>query len=325
MDPNYVQNLRYKLQKRMRRVNGADSQVLHAVVQQFWGYINSNSIFLGILEKIEHNIPEEIQGPAINIPTGNLSGPFYPEDEKGLVALSYLVLKGCIERSSKDSEINAGLIYSLENSLSNASDLFKSLFVEPLYDYLDEQLDDQRAILALLRKYKHKCEWFQRDKLFELWKNNTQKGERLLAMHLYEYLHDQGLDFSIEPQSISGEADLVAAQKSDDPLIADVKIFNAPNKKSYIAKGFTQIYRYTRDYSEPFGYLIIFNTSNSDLKLVLSHQEQSTPFVVYNGKTIFMLTIDIYPIEATASKEGKLKTVQITEKDLVKVIEETEQ
>ena len=47
--------------------------------------------------------------------------------------------------------------------------------------------------------------------------------------------------------------------------------------------------------------------------------------MVYNGKTIFMLTIDIYPIEATASKEGKLKTVQITEKDLVKVIEETEQ
>lgn len=325
MDTNYVQNLRYKLQKRMRRVNSAEHQVLHAVLKQFWGFIHSYPVFVGILEALEHCIPDDIRGPAINIPSGGLREPFYPEDEKGVVALSYLVLKDCIERDSKDTEIKIGLGYDDTNSLSTATDLFKSFFVEPLYDYLDEQLDDQRAILALLRKYKHKCEWFQRDKLFELWKNNTQKGERLLAMHLYEYLHDQGLDFSIEPQSISGEADLVAAQKSDDPLIADVKIFNAPNKKSYIAKGFTQIYRYTRDYSEPFGYLIIFNTSNSDLKLVLSHQEQSTPFVVYNGKTIFMLTIDIYPIEATASKEGKLETVQITEKDLVKVIEETEQ
>ncbi len=83
-----------------------------------------------------------------------------------------------------------------------------------------------------------KCEWFQRTKLYEAWLENTQKGEKILALHLYEYMHDQGVDFSIEPTSASGEADLVSAQTSDEPLIADAKIFNPAKSKgkNYIAR-----------------------------------------------------------------------------------------
>ena len=200
------------------------------------------------------------------------------------------------------------------------------MFLEPLYEYLDEQLDDQRAILALLRRYKHKCEWFQRKHLFKSWEDNTKIGEKLLALHLYEYLHDQGLDFVIEPSSVSGEVDLIAAQKSDEPLIADVKIFNPEKGKGtdYIARGFNQIYLYTLDYNEPFGYLIIYNTSGQDLRFVLANQEQSTPFVVHNNKTIFVVTIDVFPYETSASRRGRLKTVEITEEDLIRIIGKSE-
>ncbi|RCV64829.1 hypothetical protein C5S53_06820 [Methanophagales archaeon] len=89
---------------------------------------------------------------------------------------------------------------------------------------------------------------------------------------------------------------MIAAQKSDEPLIADVKIFNPEKGKGtdYIAKGFNQIYLYTLDYNEPFGYLIIYNTSGQDLRFALANQEQTTPFVVHNNKTIFVVTIDIF-------------------------------
>jgi hypothetical protein len=108
-------------------------------------------------------------------------------------------------------------------------------------------------------------------------------------MHLYEHLHDQGLEFSIEPASASGEADLVSAQNSDDPLIADAKIFdtNKSKGKGYLVKAFQQIYRYTVDYTKPFGYLIIFKTCEEDLRLALTNSEQLTPSVTYNNKTIF--------------------------------------
>ena len=47
---------------------------------------------------------------------------------------------------------------------------FRKQFLEPFYGYVDENIDDQCAILYLLKKYKHRCEWFRREKLFKLWK-----------------------------------------------------------------------------------------------------------------------------------------------------------
>lgn len=45
---------------------------------------------------------------------------------------------------------------------------------------------------------------------------------------MYAYLFDQGLDFHIEPQSVSGEPDLVAPE-----LVLDAKLFDgqARNKR----------------------------------------------------------------------------------------------
>jgi len=134
-------------------------------------------------------------------------------------------------------------------------------------------------------------------------------------LNLYEYLHDQGLDFMIEPFSVSGEVDLIAAQKTDDPLIADAKIFTSRKGKTDFARWFNQIYIYTCDYNEPFGYLIIFKICEEDLRFALTNQTQSTPFVIHNNKTIFLITIDIFPYEAPASKRGLLKAIEINEQD----------
>jgi hypothetical protein len=246
------------------------------------------------------------------------------DNELENAAASYFVIKTCVESGDQRVEATVGFTYHRGTNLNEGLEYFKSLFLEPLYEYLDEQIDDQKAILALLRRYKHKCEWFQRDHLFTLWSEDTKRGEKNLALHLYEYLHDQGLDFVIEPSSVSGEVDLVAAQESDEPLIADVKIFNPEKGKgtAYIAKGFNQIYIYTLDYNEPFGYLIIYKTCEEDLRFALANQEQSTPFVIHNNKTIFLVTIDIFPYESSASKRGPLRTVEITEEDLIRIIEE---
>ena len=219
------------------------------------------------------------------------------EDETKNAAFAYMILKKCVESDSRNIEALIGLKMIFEQDHDKALKAFQTAFVEPVYEYLDEQMDDQRAILALLRRYKHKCESFQRRRLYDLWDSDTTKGERSLAFHLYEYLHDQGLNLTIEPYSESGEVDMVAAQNSDDPLIADAKIFN-PEKgkgKPYICHGFHQIYQYTLDYNEPFGYLIIFKTSPEDLKFALTGQEQSVPLVVHNHKTIFLLTYPFTP------------------------------
>lgn len=317
MNSDYIQNLRYKLQKRVRRLNSLEQCFFHGGLRQFWGFLRSHSSFQGILDDLEARFPG---APATCKKIVEEHVDILGETETEHAAISYCILRHCATVGDEECEWQIGHAYTNGGGgMTGTFEQFRVLFLEPFYEYLDEQLDDQKAILALLRRYKLKCEWFKRDELHKQWSDNTQRGEKHLAMHLYEYLHDQGMDFTIEPSSVSGKADLVAAQNTDDPLIADTKVFN-PAKgqgKSYIVKGFAQVYRYTVDFNEPFGYLIVYLTGEDDLRFALNHTSMSTPFVVHNNKTIFLLTIDICPHEKSASKRGALQPVEITEADMI--------
>lgn len=320
MNTEYIQNLRYKLQRRTRRVLSSDYVIYHSALRQYWKFLNENVVFSSILntltcrlDLVKNDVDEIINHNGKNITIDN---------EEQQILVSCLLIQECVKQNIESIEAKIAQSYTLGSHLNGLVEFFGKLFVEPLYEYLDEQLDDKGTILSLLRRYKHKCEWFQRDNLLRLWQDNTQKGEKLLASNLYEYLHDQGLDFKIEPSSISGEVDLIADQHSDDPLIADVKIFNPDKSKgvSYICSGFRQVYQYTLDYNEAFGYLVIFNTSATDLRFALRDSSQNTSFIIHNGKTIFFLIIDISEYEKSASKRGQLKTITITEEQLIQHI-----
>jgi hypothetical protein len=319
MNTELVQNLRNKLQRRIRRLNAVSQHHFHSTLRQFWAFLHGQPILLGIIDQLLPRFPD--LGTLVEKQTKSRE-VVACDDECQNAAFAYMVLRKCVESDHFNAEVLIGLNLTYERSEDSGLKAFRTAFVEPLHEYLDEQMDDQRAILALLRRYKHKCESFQRRHLFDLWNGNTAKGEELLAFHLYEYLHDQGVNLTIEPYSESGRVDMVAAQNSDDPLIADAKIFNTEKDKGkpYICHGFHQIYQYTLDYNEPFGYLVIFKTCPEDLKFALAGHEQSVPFLTHNHKTIFLLTIDIFPHEKPASKRGYLKSVEITQDDLVRSV-----
>ncbi len=125
-----------------------------------------------------------------------------------------------------------------------------------------------------------------------------------------------------EPSSASGRIDLLSAQTGKDRLVADAKIFNPESSQNttYLAKGFRQIYDYTKDYNEPFGYLVIFKTCTDDLSVSMPQQESSIPFITYNNKTIFFVVVDICEYEETASKRGKLKSYELTSAELIEAL-----
>lgn len=319
MNSDYVQNLRYKLQKRFRRVNSSGWEAYHWNVKQFWDFLASHSLLAGILDDLDGR-GAEYKTNAQSVVDGQA---WLAESELEAAYIGRFVVCSCVSSGKDDKEIMIGHSYpSAGSKHQGAAELFTAYFVEPLYEYVDEQLDDQRAILALLRRYKHKCEWFQREDLYGLWESNAKQGEKRLVFHLYEYLHDQGLDFFIEPASASGEVDIISAQTAEEPLLADAKIFN-PGRgadRGYLAGGVKQLYTYAVDYNEPVAYLVVYKTCPEDLRLALTDQSSATPFLVHNNKTIYIAIIDIYPHEKPASKRGALKAVEITESDLVKII-----
>jgi len=321
MDSEYIQFVRYKLQKRQKRLNTADSQSFHWTLLQAWGFLQENQITKGILDDLERRFPACEQDGEKTIAGHPQVGRTESEND----AICYWVTKKCVISEKQDIEIRVG--YSLAHNVKHddAIEAFRLAYIEPLFDYIDEQIDDKRMVLVLLKKYKHRCEWFRRAEMFAKFKDNTNQGEKILARDLYEYLHDQGLQFHVEPESASGRIDLITSQTGKDRLVADAKLFNPERGQDcgYIIKGFRQVYEYTKDFNESFGYLVIFKTCARDLSVPTEHQESSIPFIIHNNKTIFFVLIDIFDYTESASKRGKLETYEITPQQFVDSLTKT--
>lgn len=314
MDPLFVQNLRYKLQKRVSRLNSVDSQVFPSSLAQFWRFFDRQPVFVGIIEGLLAQFPN-IADVAEALLHGN---EWRAETEEEAAAAGYSVL-----RLTGDRRDNAFYLLGSgsTSNLNDALDEVRELYLEPFYEYVDEQLDDQRAMLALLLRYKHRSEWFHHERLFALAQEETIRAERRLALDLYGFLYDQGIDFMIEPSSITGEVDLIAAQNTPDPLVLDAKIFDGDSRgKAYLRKGFAQVYTYTQQHNEPFGYLVIYKTTDRDLRFTLRRAAE-IPVVVHNHKTIFMITVDIFPYDKSVSQRRPLQAIELTEEELTGMLD----
>ena len=311
MESVFLQNVRYKLQKRVRRLNGADFESFLFLLKAFWVFFDHSPLLTALAQELVAKVPEYMD--TVNRTGGGQM--FFGENEAESAAIGYGVLRKLADHDRPDALSG----FCTPGDFDKMLDQFRAHYLEPFYEYFDEHLDDRLYVLHSLLRYKQTCEWFRREHLFDMAISDTKRGERRLAFNLYEYLHERGLEFSIEPTSASGEADMVAIQQgSREPLIADAKIFNpgASKGKPYLIRGFHQVYRYTCDYNEPVGYLIIFNMCDRPLRFLLKAASDAIPRVVYNHKTIFLLEIDIYPYAEPASKRGRPDSIDVSEEDL---------
>ena len=174
----------------------------------------------------------------------------------------------------------------------------------------------------MIERFKMKVEWFRREDLYSLYSENTLVGEASLDAELRAGLFDGGIDFPFsQPLSPSGQADIVASLDSDDPLVLEVKVFDPDRSRgiSHLKQGFHQITRYSQDYNQIMGYLVIFNCS--DRQLIITPDESSQPEfpprIHYSGKTFFVVPIDIHPDTSSASREIPARRVQISSADLI--------
>ena len=327
MNYDLLQGLRLRLQKRVRSLNSSSYQRFHSQLRQFWHFLRSEPLLANSMDALDVTMAhmEKAVSPILN-ESDEFSGDSYDvlnvDTEHEYIAVCYFILKACCsDAKNKMKEVEIGLTLGGGSKLNESLDNFRDLFLEPFYEYLDENLDTTHAVLALLRKYKHRCEWFHRERLLNQYLADTQHGEDCLARDMYEYLFDQGLNLYIEPRSESGRIDLITDQVGEDRLVADAKIFDVDRNKSKsnIVSGYRQTYDYMKDFNEPVGYLVIFKTSEHDLQFSLPGLDQKTPFLIYNGKTIFFITIDLHGYSQSASKRGQLKAFEITEKDLISI------
>lgn len=312
-----IKNLRLKLQKRFGYLKVADSDSLLPELARFFAFVDSEPLLSSATLEIASSypdIPREIQaalGPVQSAHGLGITGSTHPENATiGLIA--------CRNVLASDHSRLPFMAYvgPHRKTFNEAVQLFVERYVRPYYEELDERIDSGDAVLGELIHAKHLIEWFRRVEFYGAYAGNTQRGEKQLGLKLYEILFQRGLEFSIEPTSASGEADMVASQQSAHPLVADVKVFDPERSKNsgYIQKGLRQVHTYTQDYNVALGYLVIFTPTAKRLTLELS-AENGIQMWQMNGKTVFLVQVDIFPHEQTASQRPapEIETIAASE------------
>src|SRR2546425_793424 len=171
MNADYLRNIRFKLQKRVRRLNGTqDVEQFWYRLKRFWAFFDADPILIGAAEELSAKVPESTKWAEQIFQGQGVVG----SSEEESAAMGHQVL-----RRFADSTNPLNALYDLGLDPAEHSqklDDLRSLYLEPFYDYVDERIDDRSFILFALVRYKHLCEWFRRENLYNTWKQYTTKG-----------------------------------------------------------------------------------------------------------------------------------------------------
>ncbi len=312
-----LENLRSKLQDRRARISACSHQEFLSYSKQFFAFVEQTPALKAVVTELlarntetAKRAEDELRGPI-----RYASGPaFLGETEEAAATTAYVNW-----HAFADQELPLAFVMDAAGGVQGSLKSYRQWYVEPLFDYLNEALQDGSLVLATLIRYKHKVEWYRRAEVLALYESDTARGETLLKKHMFEFLFDQGLPFHVEPKSASGEPDVVSLNNSEQPFIGDAKVFNGSNR-AHIKTGFHQVHRYCSDYNKAVGYLIVFNVSEKQLRVDL-RSSGGIPQFEYSHKTIFLVSIDICEHVGTASARGIPETVSISESELVREIE----
>jgi hypothetical protein len=309
-----LQDLRFKLQKRIARLDGVGPDGLGNELIRFFDFFDSNVVLRACGESLHKTFPTiEAQIDEALKKQEMIEGVTEAES----AAIARVVLRRLTRPD--DGRFHFTQYVHFTGSISQMLERFRETFLTPFYEYIDEHIEDRNVVLAELIRFKHLAEWFRAKDLWDKWKSDSRSGERHLAFSVYEFLYEQGIDFHIEPASASGEADMVSSQGSATPLVADVKIFDPDSGRnsSYIKKGIHQVFHYLQDFHQPIGYLVVFKGTAKQLDVQISgNSTVEVPFFTVGDKTIFLIQIDIYPHPESASKRPIPEYEVISENEL---------
>ena len=311
-------DLRVHLQQRRDRVHMTDPLHFETELQLFLQFLNENPYFRALLRTLDASGETDFEHWR-DARTSRLRT--FPPSETARAKLCLGILKECAYDPHERASAEWAGQFTLRGDLEESIERLNEAVLDPLVYYLEDRIDDTGNVLYLLQRFKLKAEWFRQQELQEKYRKNTASGEKTLDRVLREALFDGGVDFPFsQPDSPSGRADVVSLDDSDDPLVLEAKVFDPGlgKGKSHLRQGFHQVLRYANDYQQDVGYLVAFNCS--DNHLVWPSEDSSDgefpPRVVHDGKTFFLITIDIGIDRKPASKEKPGRRTVISREDL---------
>jgi hypothetical protein len=332
MDSQLIQRTRYLLRARARRCQKCTEMHFRSSCKQFVNWMNNHPIISAILQTA--TIPDSrFMADLEQAANGQGYTMFHgPDDIDVHFAHCLEVLKRATSDAAKDDHkfrsiagFTAGKSMMDLRSTNDAIEIIRGEVIEPILEFIDERLDSRNAIIGILKKYKQRCEWFYRQRMRDFVDQNLEgkSGERALMIDLNSYVHQESLEFFVEPASASGEADVVLRDSDGRYIVIDGKYIDEKSShasiRTKLASGFHQVYRYCHDYDEPLGYLVVFIRQSTRIRLECE-QSDGLNYLQIGGKIIYFIEIFISD-EPSASKSGVATEIVLTKEELVKTEE----
>jgi hypothetical protein len=148
---------------------------------------------------------------------------------------------------------------------------------------------------------------------------DTRKAEQVYEADLRRFLFSEGINMPFsQARSASGLSDVLTDLDTDDPLVCEMKIYDADNRgKRHLASGINQALQYASDHSKQVAYLVIINLSGRPLTLPSEDDPKIwPPRISVAGVRVYLIAVRALPT-ASASKQGRPAPVNVTYDDLV--------
>lgn len=310
------QDLQVKLRSRYRRLYTAGYSRLSYEMDQVVSWITNQSALVSILE--EARLSETLPPVDEWLPSvGRQDWSWPSRTEAGRAVLVW----DLIRHMGTDSEDLWDLIWSFtgESNEDDGSRGFVEHVVQPLVEYLEEQIGDGSSILYALERYVRQSEWFDRKRLYAEFSDNTQQGEMVYDRHLREFLFHEGFNMPYSQQrSPSGLSDVLADIETDDALVCELKVYDGSDRDiRHLANGVTQAIQYAHDYRKHAAHLVIVNLANRQLQLPSDGAgDAKPPYLEGPEVRVYLVQVRGLP-QASASKQGKSEPLRIERRQLI--------
>jgi hypothetical protein len=305
-----------RLQERYRRLYKVNWQTYHNEAAYLIEYIGKTPALAFLVEQLERTLPDLDPEAWVQAHFGWQEAE-WPTSEEGRAKVAWHLLQRWAAEPNSAAMFGHNL--DRQGDLADGARIATEQVVEPLVEYLQEQLGQASDVLYLLERYVRRLEMFEKQRLWNAFQADTAHGEAIYDADLRRFLFDEGIDYPFsQPRSASGEADLVADVDTDDPLVCEVKLFDAGSYgRSYVGKGFRQAVQYAHDYNKTSAHLVVFNVSDKRLEFPSDGLAGEWPArVETEGVTVYLVRVRAKPVPS-ASAQPKVETVKITREDLV--------
>jgi hypothetical protein len=315
----HQQDLQIKLRERLRRLLVADMDSWLPTLRLVRDFLQGDALLKALVEEARRSEPEldsDKWVQSLNGAGGFGGGIDWPHrTEGGQVALIYRLIE-----QLADGELAEQTLWSMGAS-NNINDSLRSsteMLIAPLFDYLVERVGNQSSVLHALERYTRAVEWFDRDTLVQDYEKDPSRGETIFDRHLRRFLFNEGIDMPFsQAASPSGESDVLAQLHSEDPLVCELKLFDAQGRgKRHVATGVHQALLYAQDYGKSEAFLVVVNLSGRALEILGDGNGLSwPPYVDIGGVRTYIVVVRARRL-ASASKSGPPSPIRLTRAEL---------